>query len=47
VVTGCGTTAGDAIYWCSETPVWSISANTIILRDQLGNVVDRRTYEVE
>jgi micrococcal nuclease len=47
VVTGCGTSAGDAIYWCSETPVWSISDNTIILRDELGNVVDRRTYEVE
>ena len=47
VVTGCGNSAGDAIYWCSETPVWSISDNTIILRDQLGNVVDRTTYEIE
>jgi micrococcal nuclease len=47
VVTGCGNSAGDALYWCSETPVWSISDNTIILRDPLGNVVDRRTYEVE
>ena len=25
VVTGCGNTAGDAMYWCSETPVWSIA----------------------
>lgn len=47
VVTGCGNSTGDVLYWCSETPVWSISDNTIILRDQLGNVVDRRTYEVE
>lgn len=47
VVTGCGNTSGDALYWCSETPVWSISDNTIILRDQLGNVVDRRTFEIE
>jgi endonuclease YncB( thermonuclease family) len=47
VITGCGNSAGDALYWCSETPVWSISDNTIILRDQLGNVVDRRTYEIE
>jgi len=47
VVTGCGNSSGDTLYWCSETPVWSISDNTIILRDQLGNVVDRKTYEVE
>ena len=47
VVTGCGNTGGDALYWCSESSVWSISDNTIILRDQLGNVVDRRTYEIE
>ena len=47
VVTGCGNSAGDVLYWCSETPVWSISDNTIILRDQLGNVVDRTTYETE
>ena len=47
VVTGCGNSAGDVLYWCSETPVWSISDNTIILRDQLGNVVDRQTYEIE
>jgi endonuclease YncB( thermonuclease family) len=47
VMTGCGNNAGDALFWCSETPVWSISDNTVILRDQLGNVVDRRTYETE
>lgn len=47
VVTGCGNTSGDALYWCSETPVWSTASDTIILRDQLGNVVDRRPYEVE
>ena len=47
VVTGCGNASGDALYWCSETPVWSPASNTIILRDQLGNVVDRRPYKVE
>ena len=47
VVTGCGNTAGDAMYWCSETPVWSIADNSVILRDQLGNVVDRMTYAIE
>jgi endonuclease YncB( thermonuclease family) len=47
VTTGCGNSTGDVLYWCSETPVWSISDNTVILRDQLGNVVDRRTYETE
>ena len=47
VVTGCGNASGDSLYWCSETPVWSPASNTVILRDQLGNVVDRRPYEVE
>jgi endonuclease YncB( thermonuclease family) len=47
VMTGCGNNTGDALFWCSETPVWSISDNTVILRDRLGNVVDRRTYETE
>ena len=47
VVTGCGNVSGETIYWCSETPVWSPASDTIILRDRLGNVVDRLPYEVE
>jgi endonuclease YncB( thermonuclease family) len=47
VVTGCGNVSSDVLYWCSETPVWSPASDTIILRDQLGNVVDRLPYEVE
>ncbi len=47
VVTGCGNVSGETLYWCSETPVWSPASDTIILRDQLGNVVDRLPYEVE
>lgn len=47
IVTGCGNASGDVLYWCSETPVWSPTSDTIILRDELGNVVDRRPYEVE
>jgi endonuclease YncB( thermonuclease family) len=47
IVTGCGNDSGEALYWCSETPVWSTSSDTVLLRDQLGNVVDRKPYEVE
>ena len=47
VVTGCGNVSGETLYWCSETPVWSPASDTIILRDRLGNVVDRLPYEVE
>ena len=47
VATGCGNVSGDTLYWCSETPVWSPASDTIILRDQLGNVVDRLPYTVD
>lgn len=47
VVTGCGNDSGEVLHWCSETPVWSTASDTVLLRDQLGNVVDRKPYTVE
>jgi len=46
IVTGCGNDSGEVLHWCSETSVWSASSNTVLLRDQRGNVVDRKPYEV-
>lgn len=46
IVTGCGNDSGDVLHWCSETAVWSDSSDTVLLRDQRGNVVDRKPYEV-
>ena len=45
VVSGCGSSDSETIYWCSDTPVWSGAGNTIIFQDSMGNVVDRRPYE--
>ncbi len=47
IVTGCGNDSGETQHWCSETPVWSTSGDTVLLRDQRGNVVDRLPYTVE
>ena len=47
VFTTCGSDDAEAVYWCSETPIWSQAGNTIILQDALGNVVDRRPYDLD
>ncbi|MGI9667367.1 MAG: lamin tail domain-containing protein [Acidimicrobiia bacterium] len=44
VVTGCDGAAPDAIYWCSDTPVWSNGGDTAIVSDTLGNAVVWFTY---
>ncbi len=44
VVTACGTNAGDVLFWCSDSAIWSTAGNTIILQDRLGNVVGRKPY---
>ncbi len=47
VVTACGNSNSEALYWCSDAPIWSTGGNTIILKDRRGNVVDRRSYDVD
>jgi len=47
VFTGCGSNDAGSVYWCSDTPIWSTEGNTIILQDALGNVVERRPYELD
>jgi endonuclease YncB( thermonuclease family) len=44
VVTGCDGGPADAIYWCSDTPVWSNGGDTAIVSDTLGNAVIWYTY---
>jgi micrococcal nuclease len=46
VVTACGTNGGGILYWCSDSAIWSAAGNTIILQDQLENVVERHSYEI-
>lgn len=45
IVTGCGTSGATTIFWCSETAVWSNSGDTVLLLDDLGNVIERHVYE--
>ncbi len=47
VVTACGTNAGDVLFWCSDSAIWSTAGNTIILQDRLGNVVGRKPYAAD
>jgi micrococcal nuclease len=47
VTTACGTNGSSILYWCSDSAIWSTAGNTVILQDQLENVVDRRAYSVE
>lgn len=46
ITTACGTNTGGLLHWCSDSAIWSTGGNTIILQDQLGNVVERRSYNV-
>jgi endonuclease YncB( thermonuclease family) len=46
ITTGCGTSGSGVLYWCSESALWSIAGNTIVLQDRLENVVERRSYDV-
>jgi endonuclease YncB( thermonuclease family) len=45
VVTGCDGGPPDAIYWCSDTPIWSNGGDTVIVSDTLGNAVIWYSYE--
>lgn len=47
VTTACGSNGGGVLYWCSDSAIWSIGGNTIILQDGLENVVERRAYVVD
>jgi len=47
VATGCGSGSSEVVYWCVDDAIWSAAGNTIIIQDALGNVVDRRPYEVD
>ncbi len=45
VRTGCGPDGRSEYHWCSDGPVWSNGGDTVLLLDDLGNVVDRYRYE--
>jgi len=47
VISACGSNGSEAVYWCADSPIWSTAGNTIILQDGLGNVVDRRPFDVD
>jgi endonuclease YncB( thermonuclease family) len=36
----------DSPAWCVDADLWSAGGNTVIMTDDLGNVVDRRVHEV-
>jgi len=44
LVTGCGSSGGDRLYWCADAPVWNNEGDTVIVEDARGNVVDRKVY---
>jgi endonuclease YncB( thermonuclease family) len=41
VVTGCGSSRPQTVYWCADGPVWSNDGDTVYLLDNLGNAVER------
>lgn len=43
VSTGCDP-PGDALGWCSDSPVWNNGGDTALLLDRAGRVVDHRSY---
>jgi len=45
VVMSCDDQA-TALSWCTDEDMWSAGGNTVIMQDDLGNVVDRRVHEV-
>lgn len=47
VVTGCGSSGAQVIYWCSDTPVWNNDGDTVYLLDNLGNAVERYVVSPE
>lgn len=43
--TGCGSDAGNALYWCNTgSAVWNNSGDTVFVLDPSGNVVVSRSY---
>jgi endonuclease YncB( thermonuclease family) len=42
--TGCGDDRDGEYYWCAGGSVWSNGGDTVLLLDDLGNVVDRYRY---
>jgi len=44
VFTGCGADTTTELYWCAADPVWSNQGDTVLLLDELGNVVARVPY---
>jgi hypothetical protein len=46
VVTGCGTSTADTLFWCKEgsTAVWNNDGDTVHLYDTAGNLVARYSY---
>lgn len=37
----------DSPAWCVDAAMWSAGGNTVIMADDLGNIVDRRVHEIE
>jgi len=47
IITGCGDDTATDLHWCSDLAVWSNGGDTVIIQDQLGNVVERWPYRDE
>jgi endonuclease YncB( thermonuclease family) len=47
IITGCGDDTATDLHWCSDLAVWSNGGDTVIIQDQLGNVVERWPYRHE
>lgn len=41
---GCGQDTVDALYWCSENPIWNNNGDSAVLRDTEGAYVAARQY---
>ena len=45
VYVGCGQDGANAVYWCSDTPVWNNSGDTAYLADAQGKYIDQYIIE--
>jgi micrococcal nuclease len=41
IVSACGSSGAEVVYWCAEGPVWNNEGDTVYLLDNMGNAVER------
>ena len=44
IFTGCGTNSSSMLYWCARTQIWDNGEDTVVLKNDQGQDVDRCHY---